>query len=158
MQRSGSIQDRLGVRQVTGRRMRRGGQNNNNGIAIGQAQRGRSRSRTRLNRNNFTNNAANPVQFRRSNSLNTRLGNNGPAAIANNQNGRRRMRSRSRNGVNNKNQFININRPQTGRIIKRKINRNVAANNNQVQRGQRRPNTFGNAAARNAKKLQRWIL
>lgn len=157
----GSVHDRLGVVRQPRRRMRRGGMQNN-GNAI---QRSRSRSRQRLNRNNFRTNAA---PLRRSNSVNARLGNNGPQVQQQQQqiqNRRRRFRSRSRNNnmknnynANNGNKIIRnnnrnrnqqnqMNRPLTGRIIKRKINRKTGMNTQRIR----------NAAAKNVKKLQRWI-
>jgi len=163
---TGSIHDRLGNRQPR-RRMRRGGLqatfNHNNINNQQQQQRSRSRSRQRLNRNNFRNNNTTPV--RRSNSVNARLGNNGPQQQVQ-QNRRGRFRSRSRNNMNNNNNVnrrsnsannnannnrnINrnqINRPRTGRIVKRRVNFKTGTNPQQVR----------NAAARNVNKLQRWI-
>lgn len=165
IQNTGSIQDRLGIRQGPNR-MRRSIQNQRNGAGQQQQQRGRSRSRTRLNRNNFRPQQQQQAQLRRSNSVNARLGNNRQV----------RNRSRSRNNFKQNagqlrrsgsinarlgtakrrivagNRINQFNRPMTGRIIKRKVNRKV---------GVRKANAVGNvgnAAARNAKKLQRWIL
>lgn len=170
--RSGSVHDRLGNRQTRQprrggmqSRMRRGGlqanNSNNNNNQQQQQQRSRSRSRQRINRNNFRNN--NTAPLKRSNSVNNRLGNNGPKPQVQQQNIRRfRSRSRSRNNLNNsnnnrRNSFGNnnkninrnqTNRPLTGRIVKRRINRRTGANVQPIR----------NAAARNVKKLQRWIL
>jgi hypothetical protein len=176
-QNTGSIQDRLGVRKGMSR-MRRSFQNGAGQQQQQQQQqrgRSRSRSRPRLNRNNFKQqqqqqqqNAA-PLR-RRSNSVNARLGNN------NNSSRPVRNRSRARNNSTQQNagqirrsgsvngrlgtaakgravgkqRFIQnqMNRPMTGRIVKRKVNRKVPV---------RKANAFGNAAARNVKKLQRWI-
>lgn len=157
MQSVGSIQDRLGVRnQVNGRRrMRRGPPANANGNA-GATQRSRSRSRIRLNRNNFRNNN-NAAPIKRSNSVNTRLGRNGPANAPQNQPIRRQrnnFRSQSRNNkkmINNNGNRLN--RPLGGRIIKRKNNLKPVGLTKQV----RRQNATGNAM-RNAKKFKRWII
>ena len=127
-QATGSITDRLGVRQPR-RRMRGGAANQGNG---GQQQQQRSRSRpksrVRLNRNNFANgnrNNNNQVpQTRRSNSVNARLGSSGPrnGNGPKNTNGpapnRRRLAQNNRGQLppNNRSQFIN--RPMRGRIVK----------------------------------------
>lgn len=141
------IQERLGF-PAGRRRMRRGGQQQqNNG-------RSRSRSRVRLNRNNFRN--GNQAPLKRSNSVNARLGGNGPANIVQRQQQqarRRRTRSQSRGGNNNNNNRrqgnqTRLNRPLQGRITKRiqrkpglaTVRRNIAGN-----------------AIKNMKKLKRWI-
>lgn len=128
VQQVGSIIDRLGIRQPR-KRMRQG---QNVAQQQQQQQRGRSRSRgrVRLNRNNFNNRAPSTQaqQFKRSNSVNGRLGNNGPAQI------RRRRRFAS----NTRNPNTQINKPIGGRIIKRnprnqvgaRIQRNVRKNGN----------------------------
>lgn len=152
VQITGSIQDRLGNRRM---RMRRGPPANNNNNNNGAAQRSRSRSRVRLNRNNFRNNS-NAAPFKRSNSINARLGRNGPALAAattqNPQTRQRRFRSQTRNNNANKNNANNVNkfnRPLTGRIIKRSNLKNGG-----VTKQVRRPNTAGNAI-RNAQKFKR---
>lgn len=160
VQNLGSIQDRLGIRQVNGNRrmrMRRGTpanniNNNNNMNNNGATQRSRSRSRVRLNRNNFRNNS-NAAPFKRSNSINARLGRNGPAlAATQNQTQIRQGRFRSQSRNNNKNNANNVNRfnrPLTGRIVKRGNLKNGG-----VTKQVRRPNTAGNAI-RNAQKFKR---
>lgn len=95
--------------------MRRGQSNGAQQQQQGQQQRSRSRtrSRVRLNRNNFNNrngNGNNQAPLKRSNSaVNPRLGNNGPAQI------RRRRRFAS----NTRNPNTQMNKPLTGRIVKR---------------------------------------
>lgn len=147
------IQERLGF-PAGRRRMRRGGQQQqqaNNGAA----QRSRSRSRVRLNRNNFRN--GNQAPLKRSNSVNSRLGGNGPANIVQRQqqqqNRRRRTRSQSRgnNNINNNRRQGNqmrLNRPLQGRITKRTQRKPGLAT---IRR-----NAAGNAI-NNAKKFKRWI-
>lgn len=145
-QQTGSIIDRLGARQPRGR-MRRGSAVANGGQ---QQQRGRSRtrSRVRLNRNNFSNNrnANNQAPLRRSNSVNARLGNNGPTQIRR----RRRFVSQSRNPN------TQLNKPIGGRIVKRNTRNPIGA---RIQRNIRRngnANALG-ANARRGKIVKRWI-
>lgn len=150
------IQERLGF-PAGRRRMRRGGQQQqaNNGTA----QRSRSRSRVRLNRNNFRN--GNQAPLKRSNSVNSRLGGNGPANNVQRQNQqqiRRRTRSQSRGNnrqannnnrqINNRRQGNRLNRPLQGRITKRTQRTPGLATT--------RRNPVGNAI-KNAKKFKRWI-
>lgn len=147
------IQERLGF-TAGRRRMRRGGQQQqqaNNGAA----QRSRSRSRVRLNRNNFRN--GNQAPLKRSNSVNSRLGGNGPANIVQRQqqqqNRRRRTRSQSRGNININNNRrqgnqMRLNRPLQGRITKRTQRKPGLAT---IRR-----NAAGNAI-NNAKKFKRWI-
>lgn len=146
IQNTGTIQDRLGIRnQPNGRRrMRRGPPVNSNGAV----QRSRSRSRVRLNRNNFRN--SNAVPLKRSNSVNARLGRNGPSnTVQQKQTVRRRFRSQRRIN-NNNNNTTRFNRPLTGRIVKRK--NTTGGLTKQI----RRPNSAG-SAIRNAKKFKRYI-
>ncbi|KAG5679665.1 hypothetical protein PVAND_009220 [Polypedilum vanderplanki] len=163
MQNTGSIQDRLGVRKGPSR-MRQSIQNRG-GQQQQQQQRGRSRSRNRLNRNNFKQQQPqNNAIRRRSNSVNARLGNNGPARNRSRNNLKQNsVQLRRSNSINarlgnvkgraasrNRNNRNQLNRPMTGRIIKRKANQQ----NRKI--GVRKANAIvGNAAARNVKKLQR---
>lgn len=141
-QQTVSITDRLGVRQPRGR-MRRASV----GGAKQQTSRSRPRSRVRLNRNNFANNrnAANQAQpMRRSNSVNARLGNNGS----------NQTRRRGRMTSNVRNQNNQLNRPITGRIVKRK------AAGARIPRANQNVRKNGAALAVNARRgriVKRWI-
>jgi hypothetical protein len=102
-----------------------------------QRSRSRPRSRVRLNRNNFN---QNQNAFKRSNSINARLGNNGPAQI------RRRQRLTSNSQQ--------LNRPMTGRIIKRTQKKAVGA---RVQRNIRNGVANGGNNRRGGRVVKRWI-
>ncbi len=139
------VQERLGFPAGGRRRMRRGNQQLNlmNGA---QRSRSRSRSRVRLNRSNFQN--GNQNMRKRSNSVNSRLGANGPTNNQMQGNRRRRLLSQNRGGnVGMKRNQSRLNRTMQGRITKLKRPGNAIIRRNQA----------GNAI-RNAKKFKRFII
>jgi hypothetical protein len=119
-----------------------------------------------LNRNNFANNNNNnrnannqQAPLRRSNSVNARLGSNGPA-----QNRRRRLASNTRN------QNTQLNKPMSGRIVKRNPRKQIGTGPRQIGTGPRKQNGIararnivrnGNALGVNPRRgriVKRWIL